>query len=1239
MIVIMVDVMLVSASLEPSAQATSRAGSSGYQGGNAADTVSSRRLAGGFMGGVYRWTGREVLALRRAQRQTKRGFAEKLGVTHRTVANWELERVTMTPFSQGLLDQTLADSTPDIRQRFEDYLADRSDRDLQLDRSSPQQDTDGAISEIPSPMVLLVPPEEPDMVHRADVDDVVALLAEAVTAQPATSVAVWGPGGFGKSTLSTQVSHDRRVRQLFTEILWVETGEHCTPARVVQLIGDLCVHLGEARPALANPEQAGFHLARVLGERRALIVIDNVWSAADLSPLLFGGPNCVRLITTRNLRVCPARTSAYRLGPMSPPQIRELLSRAVAGLDSAHASYLADLCGGWPLLASIVGANVGQEIAAGAAQDEAVLEASNTLRIGGPHALDVWDSLQRRAAIGQALSSSLASLDDNLTVPGAPRLRERYLSLAIFPAATAVPLSVVATWWAGAYGWHRSTVRQFCRLLTDRSLLSAYRADQDVIVLHDVFRAYLRHLIDADWTSLHQSLLDAYRPAGGDWAALDPGQTYLWRHLPYHLREAGMLTELVDLLARPDYLITKALLCGPDALVADQAVLHSCLTRLTGESDTARAAVTSALALTGAGFLLGGLTRRQDIAATLLVRLLHTAADSPAAQQLRRLADDPNDFIIGWVCREPAAASEHSGHVGAVTAVAVHEATIVSGGEDSSVRTWHPDPTRRRVYAGHTGWVFAVAISPDGLLVASAGDDAVIRLWDTRTDMTTGFLVGHTRRIRSLAFARTGRLLVSGGEDGQIRVWDVDRLGLIRSMQTPGCPVWSVAISDDKSMIAAAGEDEYLRLYDLDTGQLTDEVAAHRDWIRAVAFAAEAPVLASGSGDGGAKLWNVADRRLSPMRQIPRQPTRLRAVTVSPGGDLLVTAGEDATLRAYSAGTTIDNRPSLPEVDWIRALARTTAGTIVAGCEDGSLRTWDHTTQDPPTVLAPGSNTIWSAAFAQQGQLSLLGKGDGLIEVRDSAAQTDRTIVAGAGRVWSLAAGGDFLAAACGDGTVRVWSLTDDRWSLHLDPQQGRTWAVAVNRTGTLLAAGTRGNLHLWDLPSGRLLWTRATHHGERIRSLAFSDAGNHLLSGGGDGTAQLWDADINRQITEFSNPGTWVRAVAVDATGERAAIGYGSGTIHIHTLTNEAKPHVTLAGHTGRPLMLGFARQADQLVSAAADGTIRAWSLIRQRQDAEVRIAASLQCAAYTADTDRILSASASGATMVTVGDPTEKG
>jgi DNA-binding XRE family transcriptional regulator len=438
---------------------------------------------------------------------------------------------------------------------------------------------------------ILVPSLEPALVDRShNLESLVAILVEASAEEPAKPVAVCGPGGFGKTTLATQACHDARVRELFSEILWVETGEDCTTARAVELVSDLCVHLDGARPALSDAEQAGFHLARVLGDRRVLLVIDNVWSAADLAPFLFGGPRCVRLVTSRNVRVCPSTTRLMRLGPMSPHEINELLRRGISAPAGYEARGLAELCGGWPLLATVVGSNIQQDVGAGAPLSRAVRDAGEVLAGQGPQAFDVWDADQRRTAIGHAIMSSLRSLDEHVTIAGGSALQDRYLSLAIFPAATPVPLDVLTHWWQRAYGWSRSAVRQFCRVLADRSLVSAYLADRDAILLHDVFRGYLRHLLGDEWAASHRSLIDAYRASAGDqWLNLGDEHGYVWRHLSFHLHFADLDDELVGTLASPVHVVSKVVRVGHQCLAADHAVLQS-LTSFSSEGHPQHAA-------------------------------------------------------------------------------------------------------------------------------------------------------------------------------------------------------------------------------------------------------------------------------------------------------------------------------------------------------------------------------------------------------------------------------------------------------------------------------------------------------------------------------------------------------------------------------------------------------------------------------------------------------------------------
>jgi WD40 repeat protein len=444
--------------------------------------------------------------------------------------------------------------------------------------------------------------------------------------------------------------------------------------------------------------------------------------------------------------------------------------------------------------------------------------------------------------------------------------------------------------------------------------------------------------------------------------------------------------------------------------------------------------------------------------------------------------------------------------------------------------------------------------------------------------------------------------------------------------------VWSVSIGCANTVVAASGEDEFVRLYDLNTGQLLDERALHRDWVRSVHFAPEAPLLASASGDGSVRVWSIANRELAPVRRIDLPQERVRCVALSQRGDLLVSATEDAKVHAFTADGLVGEEQMPPGVDWIRSVVLTRDGNVVAGCEDGSLRLWATTGQVGPNILGRGSNTVWSTHFADNGRLALLGDGNGLIEVCDAVSgESIRRLVSGPGRVWSLAAGEEHVAAACGDSSVRVWSLRDENWGLQLNVEVARTWAVALAPVGSRLAASAGdGRIRAWAVPSGDLLWERDARAG-RVRSLAFDHSGHALAGCGGDGSVLLWHGSTGELLGEFANPAGWARTVTIDAPGARVAIGSGVGDIYVRDIASD-RFTAHLVGHTGRILFLGFTQDPDRLVSGAADGTVRIWSLSHLRQIAQVRTDASLFCGACDPYSGRVLAGGAAGVLAMTI-------
>jgi hypothetical protein len=120
------------------------------------------------------------------------------------------------------------------------------------------------------------------------------------------------------------------------------------------------------------------------------------------------------------------------------------------------------------------------------------------------------------------------------------------------------------------------------------------------------------------------------------------------------------------------------------------------------------------------------------------------------------------------------------------------------------------------------------------------------------------------------------------------------------------------------------------------------------------------------------------------------------------------------------------------------------------------------------------------------------------------------------------------LAAACGDGGVRVWSLRGETWELQLNIGMARTWAVALAPTGSALAASTGdGRIRVWSPPSGEPLWEADARAG-RVRSLAFDHSGQTLAGCGGDGSVLLWHGPTGELLDRFAHPTGWARTVAI---------------------------------------------------------------------------------------------------------------
>ena len=119
-----------------------------------------------------------------------------------------------------------------------------------------------------------------------------------------------------------------------------------------------------------------------------------------------------------------------------------------------------------------------------------------------------------------------------------------------------------------------------------------------------------------------------------------------------------------------------------------------------------------------------------------------------------------------------------AGHDSWVRALAFHPTspTLYSGGYEGRLIAWNIDseaPMPLRTVEAHQGWIRDVAVSPDGKLLATCGNDKLVKLWNAADGSLVRELPGHANHVYSVAFHPGSAILMSGDLKGVVKQWDV----------------------------------------------------------------------------------------------------------------------------------------------------------------------------------------------------------------------------------------------------------------------------------------------------------------------------------------------------------------------------------------------------------------------------------------------------------------------------------
>ncbi|MEV0756859.1 serine/threonine-protein kinase [Streptosporangium sp. NPDC050280] len=588
--------------------------------------------------------------------------------------------------------------------------------------------------------------------------------------------------------------------------------------------------------------------------------------------------------------------------------------------------------------------------------------------------------------------------------------------------------------------------------------------------------------------------------------------------------------------------------------------------------------------------------------------------------------------------------------------------------------------TQRESAAFHdpaTGIQTLRALSADGRTLVSVSDGEV-RVWDVRTGRRAGGFAGIGGDLRGIALSpRGGRLAVISGL--RLRIWDM-RTGRptgaameVQGRNAGGDTTASFGQSEDWLMV---GQGEGFIVWNVVTGQRHSPVVG----------AIGSDISADGRGFATADLnGDVSAFTLDGLRKVPLgsrcNVCGRRSLAYSPDGATIAFAkGRTVELRDASTGVKLDR---LFEEGATGEIVFSPDGRFLATAVDTALRLWrvedgrllltqridaydpvvafdpdgrtlrylaeDSVTSldvsaltRPVTLKGPG--TRW-AAFSPGGRF-LASRADGASEVvirdvrRRARVGSLKIGPGGADNYFAMlfsADGGRLVVNNGGESSrLTVWDTsTFKRITTVTLARDGQVPAVAISADGTAVASYTlyydsgvepEGEIHVWDVPSGRLRWSRPQGIAD---GLVFTPDGRALAVVGGE--HRLLDAGTGEPFGDtYGSPTASIPAIALafDRKGDRFAVADQVGRISVLETRGRKRVGAVIRGGSGTGANLTYSPRGDLIAAAVTARSVGIWDVETGRRLGQPIVAQTgdLRALTFSPDGARLIAVDEAG-------------